>query len=80
MCVTSTSGGSESASTAKPWFCAVMSTRPGFYVLHGLIAAVMTEFQFKRPPAERMAEASGAPGRLPKMGFLPINPRTLRCT
>ena len=28
MCVTSNSGGSESASTAKPWFCVVISTRP----------------------------------------------------
>ena len=54
--MTSTFGGSESGSTAKPWFCEVMVTLPVVRSLHRLVAAAMAELELEGLSAKRVAE------------------------
>ena len=56
MCVTSTSAGSDSGSTAKPWFCDVISILPVVELLHRMVRAAMAELQLERLAAHRQTE------------------------
>ena len=55
-CVTSRKSGSESSSTAKPWFCDVISTAPVSQILHRVIRAAVAELQLERLRAAGQAE------------------------
>ena len=55
-CVTLTSAGSEPGSTAKPWFCDVISTLPELQLLHRMVGAAMAELQLERLAADGEAE------------------------
>ena len=46
----------SSGSTAKPWFCVVISTLPGPLVQHRLVGAAVAELELERLRPERQAE------------------------
>ena len=47
---------SESTSTAKPWFCEVISTLPRGQIHHRLVGAVVAELELVGLAAERQAQ------------------------
>ena len=61
--MTRTSVGSDSGSTAKPWFCDVISIFPVSQLLHRMVRAAMAELQLVGLAAERQRRAAGARGR-----------------
>ena len=54
--MTAQPAGSESGSTAKPWFWLVIATLPVAQVAHRLVAAVVAELELEGPAAQGEAE------------------------
>ena len=71
MWVTSISGGSESGSTAKPWFCEVMEILPLRRSLTGWLPPRWPNFSLKVLPPKAWARI-WLPRQMPKIGFLPM--------
>ena len=71
MCVGSTSAGSVVGSTAKPWFCVVISTCPVSSFSTGWFAPRWPNFSLNVfAPSAR--PSSWWPRQMPKIGFLPM--------
>ncbi len=71
VCVTSTPAGSDPGSTAKPWFCDVISTRPVSRSFTGWLPPRWPNFSLNvRPPSARredlVAEADAEQRRAPR--------------
>ena len=61
------------ASTAKPWFCVVISTRPRGVVQHRLVRPAMAELQLVGLRPAGQAQAADGPGRCRRSASCPTD-------